>query len=286
MVERGHPRLPAARQCELLGLSRSTFYYAPSDRDELNLLFMRLIDEQYTRTPFYGSPKMTHWLRREGWPVNHKRVERLMREMGLQAALPRPSLSVGGKEHRKYPYLLRAMTIERPNQVWCSDITYVRMARGFLYLAAVMDWFSRYVLSWELSSSLDSTFCVEALKGALRQGRPEVFNTDQGSQFTSEEFTDCLESSGVRISMDGRGRCFDNIFIERLWRTVKYEEVYLKDYEDGRSAARSLGTYFGFYNRERLHESLGYRVPEEAHFGRSTRRAPEFSCAARSLVLG
>jgi putative transposase len=286
LVEEGHPRLSLARQCELLGLARSTFYYEPSGQDDLNLLLMRLIDEQYTRTPFYGSPKMTHWLRREGWAVNHKRVERLMREMGLQAALPRRNLSQSRKEHRKYPYLLGGMNIERPNQVWCSDITYVRMARGFVYLAAVMDWFSRYVLSWELSGSLDSTFCVDALKAALRQGRPEVFNTDQGSQFTSEEFTDCLLSSGVRISMDGRGRCFDNIFIERLWRTVKYEEVYLKDYEDARQAARSLGAYLGFYNEERLHESLGYRVPQEAHFGESGKPLYEFGCAAGRLVRG
>lgn len=275
-----------ARQCKLLGLSRSTFYYAPAGQDELNLLLMRLLDEQYTRTPFYGSPKMTHWLRREGWPVNHKRVERLMRVMGLQAALPRASLIRNGKEHRKYPYLLGGMTIERPNQVWCSDITYVRMTRGFVYLAAVMDWFSRYVLSWELSGSLDSSFCVEALKRALRQGRPEVFNTDQGSQFTSEEFTDCLLSSGVRISMDGRGRCFDNIFIERLWRTVKYEEVYLKDYGDAHLAARSLADYFDFYNRERLHESLGYQVPEEVHFEKKRKPLYEFRCAAGSLVAG
>ena len=278
--------MSVARQCELLGLPRSTFYYEPSGQDDLNLLLMRLIDEQYTQTPFYGSPKMTQWLRREGWTVNHKRVERLMREMGLQAALPRRSLSLGRKEHRKWPYLLGGMKIERPNQVWCSDITYVRMARGFAYLVAVMDWFSRYVLSWEISGSLDSAFCVQALKRALGRGRPEVFNTDQGSQFTSEEFTGCLLSSGVRISMDGRGRCFDNIFIERLWRTVKYEEVYLNDYQDAGFAARSLGAYFGFYNQERLHESLGYRVPQEVHFAKSREPLYDSGCSARRLVAG
>ena len=255
-------------ECSLLGLARSTYYYEPQREDGLNLELMRLIDEQYTRTPFYGSPKMTHWLRREGREVNHKRIARLMQTMGLRAIAPKKNLSKGGKEHRKFPYLLAGMKIERPNQVWSSDITYIRMTRGFLYLVAVMDWFSRYVLSWELSNSLDSLFCVDALRSALRQGRPDVFNTDQGVQFTSADFTCELEAARIAISMDGKGRCFDNIFTERLWRTVKYEEVYLKDYADPAEARRNLQEYFAFYNGERLHQSLAYRTPSETHFAR------------------
>lgn len=258
-------RLPVITECDLLGLARSTYYYKRGPEDELNLELMRLIDEQYTRTPFYGSPKMTHWLRRKGWEVNHKRVARLMQMMGLRAIMPRKSLSKNGKEHRKWPYLLAGIKIDRPNQVWSSDITYIRMARGFLYLVAVIDWFSRYVLSWELSNSLDSLFCLDALRAALRQGRPEVFNTDQGVQFTSADFTAELESAQIAISMDGRGRCFDNIFTERLWRTVKYEEVYLKDYASPGEARNNLREYFSFYNRERLHQALAYRTPLEAH---------------------
>jgi putative transposase len=265
-----------------VGLARSTFYYEAEPEDELNLELMRLLDEQYTRTPFYGSPKMTHWLRAEGYAVNHKRVARLMRLMGLAAMVPRRGLSQGGKEHLKYPYLLGGMKIERPNQVWSSDITYVRLAGGFLYLVAVMDWFSRYVLAWELSNSLDSLFCLNALKTALRRERPEIFNTDQGVQFTSEDFTSCLESSGIAISMDGKGRCFDNIFTERLWRTVKYEEVYLQDYADAAQAARSLRNYFAFYNRERIHQSLAYQTPAQVHFGE--KKATETISVARRFL--
>jgi len=260
--------LPLVRQCDLLGLARSTYYYEPEPEDGLNLELMRLIDKQYTRTPFYGSPKITLWLRRQGHEVNPKRVARLMRVMGLHAMAPRRSLSKSGKEDQKHPYLLAGMKIERPNQVWSSDITYIPMARGFLYLVAVMDWFSRYVLSWELSNSLDSLFCVDALKNALRQGRPEVFNTDQGTQFTSGDFTGQLEAARIAISMDGKGRCFDNIFTERLWRSVKYEEVYLKDYADPADARRNLQEYFAFYNGERFHQSLAYRTPSEVHFAR------------------
>ena len=192
---------------------------------------MRLLDEQYTRTPFYGSPRMTAWLRSQDYPVNHKRVERLMRLMGIEAIYPKPRLSQGCPAHRVYPYLLRGVEVKRVNQVWSTDITYLRLRQGFLYLVAILDWFSRYVLSWRLSNSLDTSFCLEALDEALSRGRPEIFNSDQGSQFTSREFTGRLEAAGISISMDGRGRAFDNIFIERLWRTVKYEEVYLKDYE-------------------------------------------------------
>lgn len=276
--------LPVVRQCNLVGLARSTFYYVAEAEDELNLELMRLLDEQYTRTPFYGSPKMTHWLRAQGHVVNHKRVARLMRAMGLAAIVPRRSLSQGAKEHRKYPYLLGGMKIERPNQVWASDITYIRMAHGFLYLVAVIDWFSRYVLAWQLSNSMDSLFCVAALKSALRQGRPEIFNTDQGVQFTSEDFTSCLESSGIAISMDGKGRCFDNIFTERLWRTVKYEEVYLKDYANPAQAASSLENYFSFYNGERIHQSLAYRTPTQVHFTEKRIGGNDFGCTA--IVVG
>jgi putative transposase len=222
---------------------------------------MRLLDEQYTRTPYYGIRRMTAWLRASGYEVNHKRVARLLRRMGLEAIYPKPHLSQGGPEHKIYPYLLHGLAIRRPNQVWGTDITYIRLRQGFVFLVAIMDWFSRYVLAWEVSVTMDTSFCLSALELALRQGKPEIFNSDQGSQFTSEDFTRRLKNAGIRISMDGRGRVFDNIFVERLWRTVKYEEVYLKDYESVPFAVASLGAYFSFYNQERLHQSLGYRTP-------------------------
>ena len=228
---------------------------------------MRLIDEQYTRTPFYGSPRMTAWLRSQGHLVNHKRVERLLRLMGLEAIYPKPRLSQGCGEHRVYPYLLRGVEINRVNQVWSTDITYVRLRQGFVYLVAILDWFSRYVLAWRLSNSLETSFCMEALDEALSRGRPEIFNSDQGSQFTSREFTGRLEAAGVQISMDGRGRAFDNIFIERLWRTVKYEEIYLNDYEGVADADSGLSRYWGFYNDERLHQSLAYQTPASVYMG-------------------
>jgi putative transposase len=231
---------------------------------------MNLIDEQYTKMPFYGVEKMTEWLRRQGFAVNPKRIRRLMRLMGLEAVYPKPWLSKPGEVYRKYPYLLRGLEIERPDQVWCADITYIRMLRGFLYLVAIMDWYSRYVLGWELSNSLDKQFCLDALGRALSISQPEIFNSDQGSQFTSSEFTGRLEAAGVKVSMDGRGRVFDNIFIERLWRTVKYEEVYLHNYESVRDARNGLTMYFRLYNTERLHQSLGYRTPHEAYFGEAT----------------
>jgi putative transposase len=264
-IESETSKLSVARQCALAGLARSTWYYEPVGESAENLELMRVIDELHTGAPVYGSPKMTEALRRLGWEVNHKRVERLMRAMGLRALSPRLSLSRPGAVCRKYPYLLAGMKIERPDQVWATDITYIRMARGFLYLVAVMDWFSRYVLAWELSNSLEVGFCLDALNRALRQAKPEIFNTDQGSQFTSLEFTGRLESEGIAVSMDGRGRCFDNIFVERLWRTVKYEEVYLKDYASGLEAMESLEAYFEFYNRRRLHQSLDYRTPQEVY---------------------
>ena len=266
-VESGHKKIPIYRQCELLGLNRSSLYYKASGETEYNEQLMRLLDEQYIKTPFYGIAKMTAWLRRRSHSVNHKRVRRLMRQMGLEAVYPRRkrSLSIPDKQHRIYPYLLRNVQIERADQVWSADITYIRMYRGWVYLTAIMDWFSRYVLSWEVSVTLESDFCIDALKQALSLGRPEVFNTDQGSQFTSMEFTKVLLDAGVQISMDGKGRVFDNIFSERLWRTVKVEEVYLRDYQTVTEARFNLGRYFELYNNQRLHEALGYRTPGEVY---------------------
>jgi len=224
---------------------------------------MKLIDRQYLATPFYGARKIAVWLKSQGRRVNRKRVRRLMGIMGLKAIYRRPRTSVSAPGHKTYPYLLKGMRITRPNQVWAADITYVPMARGFLYLVAIIDWYSRYVLSWRLSNTLDVDFCVEALEEALRKGRPDIFNTDQGAQFTSEAFIGLLEQHGIRISMDGKGRYTDNLFIERLWRTVKYEEVYLKAYQNGREARIGLGNYLRFYDTERPHQALGYRTPAE-----------------------
>jgi putative transposase len=260
-VERGHPELSIRRQCELLGVNRAGLYYQAVGESEENLLLMRLLDEQYTRTPFYGSRKMTEWLETQGHAVNRKRISRLMEVLGIEAVYPKPKLSQPGEGHKIYPYLLRGMKVERVNQVWSTDITYIRMAQGFVYLVAVMDWFSRFVLSWLLSLTMEIDFCLEALKSALRRGRPEIFNSDQGSQFTSERFTAALEAKQIAVSMDGRGRCMDNIFIERLWRSLKYEEVYLRDYESVIEARAGIERYFRFYNQERLHQSLQYRTP-------------------------
>lgn len=261
-----HLDIPVWRQCRLLGLSKASYYYRPREMDTLNETLMRLLDEQYTKTPFYGVPKMTEWLRRQGYWVNRKRIRRLMRLMGLEAVYPKPRLSKPAKDHKKYPYLLKDIIIEHPDQVWSTDITFIRLKSGFIYLVAIMDWHSRYVLSWEISTTLDKEFCIRALEKALGFSNPEIFNSDQGSQFTSLEFTGLLERTGIAISMDGRGRAMDNIFVERLWRTVKCEEVYLKSYETVAEARESLARYFHFYNTERLHESLGYRTPREAYF--------------------
>jgi putative transposase len=274
-IEPDHPRLSLSRQCELLGLARSSLYYAPRGESGENVGLMRMMDEAYTRWPFYGVRRMSAWLRRQGEAVNPKRVRRLMRLMGLEAIYPKRRLSLSDKGNRRYPYLLRGVTIERPDQVWSADVTYIRLERGFAYLVAVLDWFSRYVLSWRLSRSLDVEFCVRALEEALWMGAPEIFNTDQGCQFTSDSFTGWLESTGIRISMDGRGRVFDNIFVERLWRTVKYEEVYLKDYGDLAEARLHLGAYFRFYNEERPHQALDYRTPAEVYLGRRAERREE-----------
>jgi putative transposase len=249
----------------LLGISRSGLYYQPVAVSEEDLTVMKMIDRQYLATPFYGARRLAAWLRIQGYRVNRKRVRRLMQIMGLKAIYRRPRTSAPAPGHRVYPYLLSGMEITRPNQVWAADITYIPMARGFLYLVAIIDWCSRYVLSWRLSNTLDAGFCVEALEEALRKGRPEILNTDQGAQFTGEAFTRMLEQQGVRISMDGKGRYSDNLFVERLWRTVKYEEVYLKAYQDGRDARMGIGDYFRFYNTERPHQALGYRTPAEAY---------------------
>jgi len=256
-----------ARQCELLALSRSSFYYSPQGDDSYNLQLMNLIDEQYTKTPFYGVLKMTAWLRNIGHAVNPKRIRRLMREMGLEAIYPKPRTSQSAPHHTIYPYLLRGVMVSRPDHVWCADITYIRLVHGFVYLVVVLDWYSRYILSWELSVTLEKEFCLQALNKALWISKPEIFNTDQGAQFTSEEFTGALAGANVRISMDGRGRLYNNIFVERLWRTVKYEEVYLHDYRTVLEARERLSAYFRFYNTERLHEALGYRTPHEVYFG-------------------
>jgi putative transposase len=234
---------------------------------EENLLLMRLLDEQYTRTPFYGTRKMTAWLHTQGYPVDRKRVRRLLRLVGLEAIYPKPRTSVPGTVEQRYPYLLGGMRIERCNQVWSCDITYIRMPRGFIYLMAVIDWFSRYVLSWEISVTLDTNFCLEALDRALHVATPEIFNTDQGVQFTSAEFTNRLKAADIRISWDGRGRALDNIFVERLWRSVKYEEVYIKDYQSVPEAVSNLRTYFTFYNHERLHQALDYQTPAQVYSG-------------------
>ena len=267
MIDVGRKDLAISRQCELLELPRSSFYREPPKGESPeNLKLMRLIDEEYTRHPFFGVGQMKRYLRRKGYKVNRKRVRRLMQLMGIQSVAPKPNTSKPSKEHKIYPYLLNGLDINRSNQVWCSDITYVRMPGGFVYLAAVMDWHSRKVLSWEVSVTMDDSFCVSALERAIRRyGRPAIFNTDQGSQFTGKAFTDVLKNNGIKISMDGKGRAMDNIMIERLWRTVKYEEIFLKDYASVLDLIRNLDVYFEFYNNERPHSSLNDRTPAEAY---------------------
>lgn len=265
MIEPDHAALSVRRRCERLDLARSGLYYEPRGELAENLGFMRLIDEAYTRWPFYGVRRMTAWLRREGHAVNPKRVRRLMRLMGLEAIYPKRRTTRPGAGHKIYPYLLRDVAITHPNQVWSSDITYVPLRHGFMYLVAVLDWYSRYVLSWRISNSLETSFCLEALEAALELGRPEIFNSDQGAQFTSQAFTDRLEQEDIAISMDGRGRALDNVFIERLWRTVKYEDIYLKDYADVDDLYHGLDRYFDFYDHERPHQALHYKTPHEVY---------------------
>jgi putative transposase len=266
MIEPDHPRLSIARQCELVSISRSGFYYRPADETPLNLALMRLIDAQFLKPPWYGSRQMARHLRREGYTVGRKRVRRLMAKMGLAPVYQRPRTTVPHPEHRVYPYLLRDLVIDRPNQVWCADLTYIPMRRGFLYLVAIMDWATRKVLSWRVSNTMDVEFCLEALEDALaRFGRPELFNSDQGRQFTSRRFTGMLQDAGVRISMDGRGRWMDNVFIERLWRSLKYECVYLHAFETGSDLRAGLSWWIGYYNARRPHSTLAGRTPDEAY---------------------
>ena len=260
-IQPAHPQLSVRAQCRLLGLARASLYYAALPESAENLQLMRLLDEEYTRHPFYGVPRMTFWLQTGGHRVGPKRVRRLLRLMGLLAVYPKPRLSFNPLEHRRFPYLLRGVALVRPNQVWSTDITYIRLRGGFVYLAAVIDWFSRYVLAWELSTTLEVGFCVAVVERALLTQRPEIFNTDQGVQYTAEAFTGRLEAAGVRVSMDGRGRWMDNVFVERLWRTVKYEHLYLHDYTTPRALAAGLSSYFLSYNVERIHSSLDYRTP-------------------------
>ncbi len=267
MIEADHPTFSVRRQCALVGLNRATYYWQPASETALNLKLMRLIDQEYMRAPFYGYRKMTVRLKQQhGYAVNPKRVARLMKNMGLQAIYPRPRTSIPNKEHKKYPYLLRGLEVNRPNQVWATDITYVPMPQGFMYLVAIMDWYSRFVIAWQLSNTLDGAFCLDTLRSALQHGKPEIFNTDQGSQFTAHNFTNELETAEISISMDGHGRAFDNIFVERLWRSVKYEDIYIKEYVTVAALFAGLGNYFHLYNYERPHQSLDYRVPADVHF--------------------
>lgn len=267
MVEPDNKRLSITKQCSLLRISRSVWYYKEQGETEMNLKLMRLIDEQFLETPCYGSRQMARHLRRQGYWVNRKRVKRLMQKMGLTAIYQKPNTSKPHPEHRIYPYLLRGLEITKPNQVWCADITYISMRKGFLYFVAIMDWYSRKVLSWRLSNTLDSEFCVAALKEAMtKYGKPGIFNTDQGSQFSSLEFTETLRDSDISISMDGKGRWMDNVMIERLWKTLKYECVYLNAFETGSEAARGIGKWIKRYNEERPHSSLDDRTPYEAYY--------------------
>jgi putative transposase len=261
-----YSRLSVRRQCELLGLAPATYYYQAQPESAENLHYMRLLDQEYTDRPFYGVRKMTVGLQLQGYPVGPKRVRRLLRSMGLMAVYAKPRLSLNPLAHKRFPYLLKGVAIVRPNQVWSTDITYIRLQGGFVFLAAVLDWYSRYVLAWELSITLEADFCVAVLERALGAQRPEIFNTDQGVQFTSAQFQAPLLAAQVRVSMDGRGRAFDNIFVERLWRSVKYEEVYLKDYRNVAEAREGLQQYFPFYNERRIHQALHYRTPHNVHF--------------------
>ena len=282
LIKPDNASISIARQCELVGLSRSSWYYQPLPESDLNLTLMRLIDEQYLTTPFYGYPQMTRFLRRQGYTVNPKRVYRLMRKMRIQAVFPRPNTSKRAKDHPVYPYLLRGMTIERPNQVWSTDITYIPLAKGFMYLVAIIDWYSRYILAWELSNTLDKSFCIKTLNRSLSINQPEVFNSDQGSQFTSPSFTSILTDANIRISMDGRGRALDNIFIERFWRTIKYEEIYLHAYDSVYQLVKRLEWYFNFYNEVRPHSSLNGATPAEIYFNRV---APSEVVGSRPLPI-
>ena len=272
MVNRTDP-LPVRRQCELLDLPRSTFYYQPKPVPEEDLVLMRTIDECHLQRPFYGSRRLRDWLEDLGYVISRKKVQRLMRTMGLTALYPKRNLSKRNQAHKVYPYLLKGLVIDRPNQVWAADVTYIPMAKGFLYLVAIIDWYSRKVLTWELSNSMDARFCVDALEAALEEyGKPEIFNTDQGSQFTSEAFTSALKDNDIRISMDGKGRWVDNVFVERLWRSLKYEEVYLKGYATVAEARTSIAKYLAFFNQERRHQSLDRQTPDQVYYHSASQR--------------
>lgn len=262
LIDKTHPEISINRQCELLQVSKGALYYQAKQIDSYTLCLMDLIDRQHTKTPFYGSRRLNAWLNLQGHQTNRKRVQRLMKLMGIEAIYPKPKLTRGNEDHKIYPYLLKGVKIENPDHVWSTDITYIKIDNGFEYLTAVIDWYSRYVLSWQLSNSLENTFCVEVLEEALAVSKPEIFNTDQGCQYTSKNFLKPLVDSKIKVSMDSKGRALDNIFVERLWRTVKYEEVYLKDYQTMKSARSSLKAYFQFYNQERLHQALQYKTPE------------------------
>jgi len=271
MIEPDHQVLSIRKQCELIRLPRSSYYREPMPESRENLELMRLIDEEYTRHPFYGSRKIRSWLNKQGYKVNRKRVQRLMQLMGLRSIAPQKRTSTPGEGHPVYPYLLGGLSIDHANHVWCSDITYIRLRRGFVYLTVVMDWHSRYVLSWEVSVTMDDSFCVSALERALRRhGCPEIFNTDQGAQYTGGAFTGVLKEHGIRISMDGKGRAMDNIMVERLWRTLKYEDIYIKDYETVEQLVVGLRDYFHFYNTERSHQGLGGCCPAEVYCSSSS----------------
>ncbi len=265
MIDRDHRQLSLVRQCRLLDVSRAWVYYRPVPTRTEDLELMALMDRQYLKTPFYASRKMKAWLLGEGYLVSRDKVRRLMGLMGLEAIYRRPNTSKPAPGHRVYPYLLKGVEVNRVDQVWAADITYIPMAQGFLYLVAIMDWHSRHVVAWKLSNTMDTGFCVAALEEALSRGRPEIFNTDQGSQFTSEAFTQTLQERGIRVSMDGKGRYLDNIFVERLWRSIKYEEVYLKAYQSVAEARAGINAYLEFYNRQRPHQALGYRTPAEMY---------------------
>lgn len=275
MIDKDHAKLSILDQCQILGISRSGLYYKPADNKKDRML-MRLIDKQYTETPFYGARRMAVTLKKFGHPIGRKKTRTLMEKMGIEAIYPKPNLSIANPDDKKYPYLLRDLVIDRVDQVWSIDITYIPLENGFGYLVAIIDWFSRKIISWEFSNLLDIEFCMKALNKALTKRKPEIFNSDQGSQFTSREFTGRLELEGIRISMDGRGRALDNIFIERLWRSVKYENVYPKDYQGMEDAREGLREYFEFYNEERPHQSLKYLTPNEVYEGAE---------AARLLVI-
>lgn len=274
MINPKHRKLPLTRQCRLLGLSRSTAYHRPGTQTDKDARLRNRFDELYTEMPFFGSRQMRDYLRLEGWKVGRKRIQRLMRLMGLQAQCPKPNLSRPAKGHKVYPYLMKSIRVNRPNLAWCADITYIRMEKGFMYLVAVMDWYSRKVLSWSLSNTLDPGFCCRALEEAIRKhGVPQVFNTDQGSQFTSSKWIKALKDHGIRISMDGRGRALDNAFVERLWRSLKYEEVYRREYQGVDELRHHIGAYFAFYNHRRPHSSLEGRTPASVHGGENQKEA-------------